>query len=239
MVGLVRKSIDDPVALFTIVLAISTIRLWLETRRLALGAEEQSETIKEQVALARSEFASEYRPWVSVDALPVGGLSWDVNGASATFQFQMKNSGRTPAQNVWVHARFAVLTGDPRKIQEQLCSPLLSQPRKAFGFTIFPSEMNTLNIGLTMPHAELQAHYDNFTKNFGHEWKTFSAVLVGCVDYMPSFSETHYQTGFIYTLHRRDPMHPHVHFMLEHEKSLTMDLLGFEKEFFFGGGYTI
>lgn len=57
---------DWIIAIFTVVLSISTICLWLDTKRLAEDAKSQSADLKESLKLAREEFNATHRPKITV-----------------------------------------------------------------------------------------------------------------------------------------------------------------------------
>jgi len=81
--GLLHKFVPDAVSLLTYILAISTLLLWVDTRRLAEGAEGQSidfktsldhlktqaDTSLEQIKLAREEFDATHRAKLTIRAM--------------------------------------------------------------------------------------------------------------------------------------------------------------------------
>jgi len=107
----VYKFIDDPIVLFTFVLAISTIFLWRDTRGLRLMANQQSTDMKESLNIAKAaadtakrtvdamEATAELqlRAYVFVEADAIRSVEDGKIPASTTL---IKNTGLTPAYDV-------------------------------------------------------------------------------------------------------------------------------------------
>lgn len=99
---------DYVLAVFTIVLAASTALLWLETRRLALGADDQAEKMADSIAeaaraagaaersarVAEDSLALYERPWLFVD---LDQTIYDEGDTEPFVLFDIVNHGRTPA----------------------------------------------------------------------------------------------------------------------------------------------
>jgi hypothetical protein len=112
---------DYVLAVFTIVLAISTILLWQETRRLAEGADGQSEKMVESIAAAnrianagedtvnkmKDTAERELRAYVAVG--PNSHVKYGTDTLSLGYSVQMSNSGRTPAHKAHCVGRMMVL----------------------------------------------------------------------------------------------------------------------------------
>ena len=102
---------DDPIVAFTLVLAISTILLWIDTRGLRKMAQKQAVDTQDALQIAReaSQAAKKsadasllsLRPWVSCSVEVGGPLTFKESGdAHVPLQFTMKNVGKTPAMSV-------------------------------------------------------------------------------------------------------------------------------------------
>jgi hypothetical protein len=94
---------DPIIAIFTIVLAWSTIGLWGQTRRLASGAEAQAEDTKKSLAIAKTSAdaaVASTRPWVRIDAVIDGPLTTYDDGVIAELRVSVLNTGRSPAFDV-------------------------------------------------------------------------------------------------------------------------------------------
>ncbi|MEN2474255.1 hypothetical protein [Burkholderia sp. GS2Y] len=215
------KFSEDPVEIFTFVLAVSTVLLWWDTNGLRRLGNRQSIDMRKSLEVAeraadaaiaanqlnRDSFAIEYRPWVSVKIDVAGPLTWDVNGANATFRFSLSNTGRTPAQGVWVHPRFAVSGGanrDPKEIQSEIIRSAIGNPF-AIGTTVFPNETYVLSISLTIPDVEVIQFIDELKgRGVAADFDYFPACLAGCVVYGSTFDNKPHYTGFVYDVQKRD-----------------------------------
>ncbi|MDP5278232.1 hypothetical protein Q9Q95_04790 [Sphingomonas sp. DG1-23] len=78
----------DPLASFTVVLALSTVALWLATRKLWKGAEAQA--------------ILQYRAYVGIDRIDVTKIPMESEEPVSAwkFEFWWTNSGSTPARNL-------------------------------------------------------------------------------------------------------------------------------------------
>lgn len=130
---------DYILALFTIVLAASTVFLWLETRRLARGSDDQAEKMQASIAeAARAATASEKavkvaedalvlyeRPWIFVSLSPRIYYSDELGIWSA--RFSMSNHGRSPAIVEVALVVMGAIIGDAPPVgilQDELHGPL-------------------------------------------------------------------------------------------------------------------
>jgi hypothetical protein len=106
-----EKTTSDPVAMFTLVLAVSTIGLWSATIGLYFAGERQ-------FRLGREEFLSTHRPKIIVHAVDVKRFP-DVARAGASEIDKLGaillciNRGRSPAVNVEIRGTTMVSSGVP------------------------------------------------------------------------------------------------------------------------------
>ncbi len=105
---------DYVLALFTIVLALSTIFLWQETERLAEGAVDQSKQMAKSIAVAEKTAAAATkaaevaeksliandRAWIDIRPKIVGPLIFGSEEISIDIQIVLENVGKSPALNV-------------------------------------------------------------------------------------------------------------------------------------------
>jgi hypothetical protein len=120
------------------------------TKRSADAATVQATAMREQLTVMRGqldEMRIAQRPWVS--ATPSIGSSFVYSpekGASITIRYDLQNSGRSPATNVWIEQRlFPMLPSDPRQIEEMCPQSIVSTTRnRVLGFTIFPNEVMSI-----------------------------------------------------------------------------------------------
>lgn len=186
----------DHTSFLTLFLVVSNIGLWIAANK--------------QIILTRDDFNATHRPWVSV-AVAIGpkGLYFDSSGANLHLTFRCKNTGKTPAVNVWVETQTFLESQDRRPLEEQrrACDHVRTRRDhpSAPGTTIFPGDTAHFNyvysfIGRDDLEQEASQHYG-----------FISPVIVGCVDYRFTFGEpAHHQTGFIYYLHKIAPNGAHL-----------------------------
>lgn len=109
---------------FTAALALSTRRLWLETERLAKGAETQAKDTKALVGaattsanaataankLANELHAAEQRPWIIIEGMDgfADLLTIATTGFDLSFNIRLRNSGRYPAEMVVVSPKLLI-----------------------------------------------------------------------------------------------------------------------------------
>jgi len=112
------------VAAFTVILALSTIGLWLATNRLWEAGEKQI-----RVAAAAAEAAKKsadaslmaLRPWVSCEATIISDLTHRTNGDPCiTIRFTLESKGHSPAMGVRLYHRFHLLERIPVMFEHSL-----------------------------------------------------------------------------------------------------------------------
>jgi hypothetical protein len=87
-------------AIFTAVLTASTIGLWLQTKRLAEGAEGQAADTRTSLAIAREAAdaaVAAQRPWLDISVEVLSDLKFSDSGPEVTLGFTIHNLGNTPA----------------------------------------------------------------------------------------------------------------------------------------------
>lgn len=209
------KFSEDPVVTFTVVLAISTILLWWETRGLRLAAKGQAKDTKDALTIARdaadaakqsadlavSEFSASHRAWVRVDAgldtqAQSSPAKFDQSGLYVALIFNLKNFGSVPATNVDIHVRL-VATSDTDSLLERqraLCRECQEYPQA--GFTLFPGEPLEVKVSnANLPQSEVEANQYRFPKQ---QAPVISAYVVGCIDYQSAAGPERHQSGFAY-----------------------------------------
>lgn len=88
-----RKMQDDPIALFTGLLFISTLGLWISTHMLGKAGERQIGFIEKQHGLAREEYFASHRPKITIRRMG----TVPVSRQPTTVYFTMVNTGETTA----------------------------------------------------------------------------------------------------------------------------------------------
>jgi hypothetical protein len=140
-----------------------------------------------------------------------------------TFDFSLKNTGRTPALNINLSIRFHTLVGnaDPAVAQRRLADEMRRRPIQegGWGNTLFPGDRIQQRIAITYTTQDIKDGEDIFAgMHPGHDRNDFllPISLVGCIDYRFVFGDPqrHHQTGFILDLYRVDPTHPGMVFII-------------------------
>jgi hypothetical protein len=174
----ISRLIDDPVALFTFVLAISTILLWRETKRLAKGAEAQSDHIevtanaaKTSANVAVTTLRDLERPYVFVSNLePV------TQPAGPHLRLDLSNYGRTPAvmRKLTLRLRLVSSLDEQEKIfdktDERLISKVIgaSQSIERLRFAVSwidESSVNALTWSTLLAYVDIVIWYDDVFDN--------------------------------------------------------------------------
>ena len=204
------------IAIFTIILAVSTICLWKSTAGLEKFAEQQASDMKESIAAAkdavkvasdanhlnRENFLATERPWVTADIGVGGPLYYNINGANITLLFRLKNVGKSPATHVWINLRtLAPAIGvdapyDPREAQQKLYEETKARPLSSFGYTLFPGDVITQAMTVSIGKDELKRI--TVKADFIHP------TIIGTIDYGFTFEAGHHQTGFMVEVRRSD-----------------------------------
>jgi len=203
-------------AAFTVVLAISTLGLWwaslrlweagdAQLRHMAQTAEAQAADMQASIAqarktaaLAQNMLATEQRPWVSFGSVePQDDLSYDANGARISLRFVLANTGRTPAQRVWLSAQSFVMgapgAADPVSIQEAQITAALTRQTAThrFGHVLFPGQVIERSIVAYVSQQELdqlRARGD----------QVFFPTVIATIEYEFTFAQGKHITSCIF-----------------------------------------
>lgn len=172
---------------------------------------------KESADVARDTLIATNRPWVSVDIGIGSDLVYDTEGnARITINFLLKNVGKSPAANVQIIPKIAVIFGDSKSIQKEIAAAVRMKPPGLgnLGVTLFPGDTQLHAQSLPISRADIDAFNKKMAADYGEMsiGTAFLPTLVGCVDYKFTFTEGHHQTGFILDLRRRDPATPNAAF---------------------------
>jgi hypothetical protein len=209
------------IALFTVLLAIATVRLWHSTAGLEKFAEQQAVDMQKSIAattaiakaasdanqLNRANFVATQRPWLTAANIAVGGpLFYDVNGGNFTLQFEVKNVGHSPAIHVWIEIRVVApaiggdTNFDPRVLQHTLLDEMKTRPLLPFGVTIFPGDTITQNMQVSIPTEEL--------KRITQKVEFIHPTIIGAIEYGFVFEEGRHRTSFFVEVRRSDRPRP-------------------------------
>lgn len=194
------RALTDPIAAFTLVLAISTIGLWIVTwltlRHARADATRQAGEMQASIdasnaanKLTREIYASTERPWVYVKSarvtrarkIPDGRWLFDI-------LFTIKNGGRAPAIRAWVHG-FQEFREVKVKDQMRERASVVFGGQWGIGLVLFPGEEDgtipmICELGLEEAKSGAQvcgagfASYE-FLTDGTHHFTNFSFSVIG------------------------------------------------------------
>ena len=137
------------------------------------------------------------RPWLSVDIVPNGPLTFENNNVNVQTRFVVRNTGRSAATAATINATMIApkLGGDVYKEviakQTEMCSRTAADimPR-----TVFPGDGYAADWGFSIGRDEVK-------KNGIEGTPIIALFIIGCVNYRFSDQPTVYQTGFVREVH--------------------------------------
>ncbi|HEX4773254.1 MAG TPA: hypothetical protein VH351_20640 [Bryobacteraceae bacterium] len=144
------------------------------------------------------------RPWLSVEAQPVNGLSW-VNGQQPVLvlKFAIKNVGHSIAKSSQLDVKmFPTSVGMPVAVdaiqhQRELCDHPKISPMQAFD--LFPVDQPAeRQVDISAPTSTVAAQAVAVTSDKPRKFIGF--YVVGCVTYRFSFGPNFHQNRFAYHL---------------------------------------
>jgi len=130
------------------------------------GRRQESERQSREALQASIEaLRFDQRPWPAVSVVGVSGdWVWNENEKryNITVDFELKSTGKSPAENVSLEARLVPFGPDFITTQSALCNGI----RSPHGFTIFPGDVRRLPYRLSLPQPDIE--------RVGSEWKVDS-----------------------------------------------------------------
>jgi len=195
-------------SLFTFVLAVSTIGLWItgiwayvtqtsDTRRSLKIAKESADT-------ARDTLIASHRAWLKVEVIPGDLIFYETQGMHTPTQIKIENIGNAPAIHIEAHAWLYAGT--------QPLAPLRAHSaevaRKALdgGFSLLPGERYPEFTGYSSVGNDAFLSTNQVTENTDGYGRITLYVLI-CVDYsFPSNGANHHQFQVAYELKMDDEM---------------------------------
>jgi hypothetical protein len=127
-------------ALFTVVLSISTIGLWLQTKRLARDSDAQTLNMKKSIDLARAEFLSTHRPRIILREAIIGSVLED---EPIHVVYQLANIGETQGTIINSGMRVEVVN---RTVERLLMHPNVEDSSDLGEIKLGPGESRLLRI---------------------------------------------------------------------------------------------
>jgi hypothetical protein len=185
-----------------------------EARDAIVATQANATAAEEANKISRDTLITSQRPWISVDPIIVGPLSFNENGAIIKLRFKVQNSGHSPALYVWPHARPILMRIGERpdliSAQRTLLKEIRERPRhpEERGFTIFPGVIGEVPVDINIIKGDIGAIGETDGRII------LLPAIVGFVDCQFTFSEERRYTGFIYMLSRADPAHPDLPFAI-------------------------
>jgi hypothetical protein len=114
---LLEKTTGDPIAMFNLILAFSTVGLWAATFFLYRAGEKQiAVTARSSIAaieaanVAGQTLVATQRAWIKASLSVTTPLIFDKNGATTSVGFKISNIGNTPAIGITPNAWLMALT---------------------------------------------------------------------------------------------------------------------------------
>lgn len=156
--------------------------------------------------LTHQVFAGSERPWVSLKAHLMSGLSVDSNGASVIVRFAAKNLGDSPAQFVMIHSKvIASRAFDPRREMVMMIESALGKiPTQNFGsFVLFPGDEESQIHVQGLSYEEMKAAAIG-----AHDKPRILPTIIGLVEYCSMLDNTRHYSAIVVDLSRIDANQP-------------------------------
>ena len=206
-----QKFEEDPIELFTLALAVSTIFLWADTNGLRKLALKQSEDMQASLQIARDAanaavqandisrdiFVATERPWVTAAIRAGSPLTYDVDGLNVALQLTLKNVGHSPAKDVFVDLRLLSLTqgnADPSALLQEMVNAAKQRPPGCFGHQLFPGSTFDQNISTATGKDQLEQLLKEI------DFVILHAVI--CISYRFVFESGVHHTGYVLDIQR-------------------------------------
>ena len=212
------KFVSDPIAWFTLVLAIYTVGLWRSTADLAREARQsgirQAQDSRESLELARKAlevtreaYIASERPWVAV----IPKLTKDIVGQvgkpiTLHLSFEVKNYGRSPARELYIWCcGFTTTNGTDifNQARRRSIAAGVEHGEQGIGIMLFPQETATIEASTI---CTLPTEYDTVSPFMGQTNKDrlATAYISGSVFFKSAMDQTQRETEFSYRIsHRR------------------------------------
>jgi hypothetical protein len=176
-------------------------RFWLDVAALVIAGIAAFFLFRQQNVMQGTldEMREEGRPWVQGTVDFVGPLIFDKDGARAPIKLLLRNSGKSPAKNVWRGVRMYAGGGPDTLImgwENALCQHITRDARK--GITIFPNETPGSQLPVGIDATEVQ-------KNIDTDGGIIVRIIM-CIDYAFPFSPDRHQTSYIWEVDKKDPI---------------------------------
>jgi len=193
------------VAAFTLMLVLSSNKLWRAGSDTLTEMGKQREILAAQVAEMRRDFDAEHRPWISVGIEPHWPLTFVADGGCVYLRVALENSGRVPAIRVRCDYEVVPPQTDPLQVQQRIVASLEAEARvaKTPGISVFPhSNPATFRLNKEIP-ADIMVGWCDWFANRPRFERHFTHIA-GCVVYESPLDGLLHHTGFVREMHRMD-----------------------------------
>lgn len=196
------------IAVFTGVLAISTIGLWIVTWQ---SSKRQSKDMTESIDIAERALVAGERAWIKVKIEVASNLSVGPSGIMLPLQFNVTNCGNSPATHVRVYhnllldhpGRMEIMEAY-RRFSENVRIRAEKQPAVDFmSYTLFPDETKHIHSRSYVQAKSIDDAVGAWEKAVEERLPYFDLLMVGCIAYRIPFDDRQHQTGFSVSIKRR------------------------------------
>ena len=230
------------------VLAVFTFLLWREAGRSSVHqsranrrslniARKSVNAATDSIALARSAYIADNRPWISVEAAVSTDLARNANGIEFGINFLLKNHGRSPAIDVFI--LYELVTLKPPYTDPWVETHKEIRARgfitKQMGVQIFPAGTEMIRWVNTLSNKEIDAGKNERSP----QGMLPSVNVIGAAFYRTPFGDEIHETGFNYSVvDVGNPMYPRGSDLPDFTGALTMERIRLEPKSFSKGEIT-
>jgi hypothetical protein len=141
------------------------------------------------------------RPWLEPELTVTEPLEFTRDGGvTLKVTEKVTNIGHSIAVNVSnpfaIHLRYPLVSWEnARAEQKKLCGDAREHPEtNPIGDNLFPQESESIELSATFTKEQVQA------ARLMNENAIIGFTVLGCADYVSSFSPSHHQTGYVYDI---------------------------------------
>lgn len=189
------------VAAFTGFLWWSTDKLWKSGQQQISAAKDAADAALVAANVAKDSFLAEHRPWILTTVKIAAPQSWANGTFTIRIEFNLKNTGRTPATFVYARPILhpVVPPGfDVVDAQMQMAQAVLTETSSSKGLTIFPGEPDVMAAVITVDDEWIGGVRRWFKEQGEENPQAVDARLYGVIGYRSTVENRVHRTGFIY-----------------------------------------
>lgn len=191
----------------TLVAIIGTgflVMTYQQTKITAKAADASAKAAQDMVIDSRNSYIIQHRPWVSIELLVDGPVTWRGESVILPFKYILRNHGLTPALRTQV---FILLSSDPLAFFYPEENEFLKQNKNLpfdRGYMIFPNIPVEDMVECQFNQAEIEAHAQTIQPGV----RSFNVTIACCVIYQFAFTPGNHQTVRTYHLYRAISEYP-------------------------------